>query len=228
MRSILTALLVLAIGLGPSTAAEPPESGLPGHYYLSGMTEVGSELLLKESGRFEWALMYGAQDMVARGQWRRQGDAVVLSTAAPAIGEFRLFTEDELNLKKEPKAGNWVAIVGVPRTGPMEGIEVQFVAASGKKASAVSAANGDAIVAMPASERWVRAGLRRAKSNDAWVWFEVPPARASARIAAFAVTNWQALIPAPFASLRLRVEDGKLVVEENAMGLRGAYSKGGG
>ena len=226
MRTILTALLALTIGLGTSNAAEPA-SRLAGHYYLSGMTEVGSELLLKESGQFEWALMYGAQDMVARGQWQRQGDIVVLSTAGPAKGEFRPFEEDELNLKKEPKAGNWVAIVGVPRTGPIEGIEVQFVAASGKQASAVSAANGDAIVSMPAGERWVRAGLRRAKSTDEWAWFEVPPVRASARIAAFAVINWQAFVPAPFATLRLRVADGELAVEENALGLRGTYSKGG-
>jgi len=104
---------------------------------------------------------------------------------------------------------------------------VQFVAASGKKASAVSAANGDAIVSMPASERWARTGLRRAKSNDEWVWFEVPPVRASTRIAAFAVINWQAFVPAPFSSLRLRIQDDKLAVEENALGLRGTYSKGG-
>jgi len=226
MRTILTALLALAIGLGPSKAAEPA-SGLPGHYYLSGMTEVGSELLLKDSGQFEWALMYGAQDMLARGQWKRQGDTVVLSTAAPAKGEFRLFGEDELNLKKDPKAGVWVAIVGVLRTGPMAGIEVQFVAASGKKASAVSAANGDAIVFMPAGERWARAGLRRAGSKDEWAWFELPPARASARIAGFAVTNWEAIGKAPFATLRLRVDGGKLAVEENSLGLRGTYSKGG-
>ncbi len=226
MRTILTALLALAIGLGPSKAAEP-QSRLPGHYYLSGMTEVGSELLLKESGQFEWALMYGTQDMLARGTWKRQGDAVVLTTAAPAKGEFRLFEEDELNLNKDPKAGVWVAIVGVPRTGPIEGIEVQFVAASGKKASAVSAANGDAIVSMPASERWARAGLRRAGSTDEWAWFEVPPIQASARIAGFAVTNWDAIGKAPFATLRLRVDGGKLAVEENALGLRGTYSKGG-
>ncbi len=55
----------------------------------------------------------------------------------------------------------------------------------------------------------------------------MPPARASARIAGFAVTNWEAIGKVPFATLRLRVDDGKLAVEENAMGLRGTYSKGG-
>lgn len=224
MRTILAALLALVLGLGSSAAAEPaPE--LAGHYYLSGMTEVGSELLLKQSGEFEWALMYGAQDLLARGKWKRQGDTVVLSTAAPEKGAFRLFREDELRLKKEPKADIWVAIVGVPDSGPIAGIEVQFLAASGKKAAAVSGGNGDAIVSMAAGERWVRAGLRRADSQDEWTWFEVPPERASARIAAFAVTNWQAIAPPPFASLTLRLQGDTLVVEENPLQLRGAYSK---
>lgn len=229
MRHLLLALSTTLAGLCLSSAlASPPVPGEPelaGHYYLSGMTEVGSELLLKPSGEFDWVLMYGAQDMAARGKWKRAGQSVVLTTSSNAKGAFRLFTEDELNVKKAPRAGTWVAIVGVPRTGPIEGVEVQFVAKSGKTAIAASQANGDAIVTMPAGEQWVRAGLRRAASRDDWVWIEVPPQRAGARIAGFAVTNWQEFIKPPFDNLELRVENGVLVIADNPMGLRGAYSK---
>lgn len=229
MRRLLLGLLALLASAFLSTAsATKPANSAPnvaGHYYLSGMTEVGSELLLKPSGEFDWMLAYGAQDMVARGRWAWNGNTVVLTTSGNAKGAFRLFEEDELHVKKEPKAGSWVAIVGVPRTGPIEGVEVQFVARSGKTATAVSQPNGDAIVSMPAGEQWVRSGLRRAGGKDEWVWIDVPPARAAARIAGFAVTNWQEFIKPPFETLELRLEDGKLVVADNPMGLRGTYSK---
>ena len=38
-----------------------------GHYVLRGVMEVGSELLLKPDGTFEFALAYGATDYYAKG-----------------------------------------------------------------------------------------------------------------------------------------------------------------
>ena len=80
MQRILLGLLALFATLCASTAsATKPKVTKPevvGHYYLSGMTEVGSELLLKPSGEFDWVLMYGAQDMAARGRWTREGSTV--------------------------------------------------------------------------------------------------------------------------------------------------------
>ncbi|KAG1240082.1 hypothetical protein G6F68_018009 [Rhizopus microsporus] len=40
-------------------------SGLPGHYYLRGLREVGSELLLSADGSFDYLLSYGAVDVMA-------------------------------------------------------------------------------------------------------------------------------------------------------------------
>lgn len=229
MRRLLLGLLaLLASGLLSTASATKPSTPTPdvaGHYYLSGMTEVGSELLLKPSGEFDWMLAYGARDMVARGRWTLNGKLVVLTTSASAKGAFRLFEEDELNVTKQPKAGSWVAIVGVPHTGPIEDVEVQFAAKSGKTATATSQSNGDAIVSMPAGEQWVRAGLRRARSQDNWAWIDVPPARAQARIAGFAVTNWQEFIKPPFDRFELILDNGKLVVADNPLDLHGTYSK---
>jgi hypothetical protein len=50
--------------------------GASGHYYLEGVMEVGSELLLRADGRFEYMLAYGALDELASGCWTRNGGGV--------------------------------------------------------------------------------------------------------------------------------------------------------
>lgn len=45
------------------------QATLPGHYYLSGVTEVGAEILLRPNGKFEYSLAYGAVDEYAKGEW---------------------------------------------------------------------------------------------------------------------------------------------------------------
>lgn len=57
----------------------PGDSSLAGHYYLSGVMEVGSELLLTADGRFQYMLAYGALDEAAEGCWGRKGDIVTLT-----------------------------------------------------------------------------------------------------------------------------------------------------
>ena len=46
-----------------------------GNYALVGVREVGSELLLKDDGTFEFMLAYGALDRLAQGTWRQEGDS---------------------------------------------------------------------------------------------------------------------------------------------------------
>ncbi|MDP8983123.1 MAG: hypothetical protein M3O35_21320 [Acidobacteriota bacterium] len=63
---------------------------IPGHYVLRGVMEVGSELLLRPNGTFEYMLAYGASDYEAKGTWRRDQDAVVLNTSGTEAPPFRL------------------------------------------------------------------------------------------------------------------------------------------
>lgn len=229
MKKTLSGLLACAALAWPlaAGAADQGASFLPGHYYLQGVMETGSELLLKKDGSFEWMLSYGSMDEQASGTWRVDGD--VLTLVAGHGGkepQFRVFEEAEMRIQKPAEAGQWVAIVGFPQVGPMAGVEVKFEAHSGKTATAVSAANGDAIVRMPASERWLRAGLRRQGSTADYQWLPVPPARAQERIAAFAVTDAQWLRGQAFQKLALRVVDGGLKVDDADNGLaRGLYVK---
>ena len=224
LSSALACASVLSLSI-PAVAAD--QAALAGHYYLQGVTEVGSELLLKKDGRFEWMLSYGAVDQQASGDWRVAGDAVTLvSGNGGKEPQFRVFDESEMNIKKPAAAGQWVAIVGYPRVGPMAGVEVRFEAKSGKTATAVTVPNGDAIVAMPASEQWIRAGLRRQGSTADFQWLVVPPERARERIAAFAVTDRQWLAGQAFQTLNLRIVDDGLKVSDPENGLgRGTYAK---
>ena len=63
---------------------------LAGTYELSGVREVGSSLLLKVDGKFEYMFVYGAADYMAEGIWKRDGDFVVLNTSGNKGEGFRL------------------------------------------------------------------------------------------------------------------------------------------
>jgi hypothetical protein len=75
------ALFVLAgcqtVG-GASGACTPGDPNRVGHYYLNGVMEVGSELLLKPDGSFEFMLAYGALDQYGKGCWRVEGNRVLV------------------------------------------------------------------------------------------------------------------------------------------------------
>jgi len=98
LTSVLAWLLFLTVPAGCV-------DDVAGHYVLRGVREVGSELLLKPDGTFEFMLAYGAADYWAKGAWRREGSAVILQSSGKPGEPFRL-------LRSEPgKAGRiriWV------------------------------------------------------------------------------------------------------------------------
>jgi hypothetical protein len=73
----------------PGAAA--PQSDFSGHYYLHGIHEVGSELLLRADGTYEWFLAYGAMDQQSEGHWQREGDAITL-TPNPIAKDTPIFS----------------------------------------------------------------------------------------------------------------------------------------
>jgi hypothetical protein len=60
--AIVAAFAAALLPVGASAACARTDPSLAGHYYLQGVMEVGSELLLKADGRFEYMLAYGALD----------------------------------------------------------------------------------------------------------------------------------------------------------------------
>lgn len=75
---VLSAVLLPAFGL---QAAEQPS--FVGRYYLQGVREAGSELVLRTDGSYSWMLAYGNQDHLSEGRWSRQGDRIVLTATLP-------------------------------------------------------------------------------------------------------------------------------------------------
>ena len=78
--------LVLACGAPLAMAQDATQQSAPatqatlaGEYYLEGVMETGSGLLLREDGTFEWFFTYGALDLGARGKWSREGDGIGLT-----------------------------------------------------------------------------------------------------------------------------------------------------
>jgi len=61
--------------------SSPAARAIAGHYVLEGMREVGSELLLRPDGQFQFMLVYGALDETGEGTWTRDGAAVILQSA---------------------------------------------------------------------------------------------------------------------------------------------------
>lgn len=59
----------------------PGNASLAGHYYLNGIMEVGSEILLRPDGSFEFMLAYGANDQYGRGCWVKEGPKLLLIPA---------------------------------------------------------------------------------------------------------------------------------------------------
>ena len=88
-------LITLPFFCGLAVAAE----SAAGHYSLVGVMEVGSELLLKTDGSFEFALAYGALDLMSEGKWRQEGDTVILDAK---VSEEPLFRQSRSSTSKEP------------------------------------------------------------------------------------------------------------------------------
>jgi hypothetical protein len=80
---------------GRAAGCKPADPALAGHYYLHGIMEVGSELLLKPGGGFEYMLAYGALDEFASGCWTRHAAAVTLH-----VQKFETSMEDPMKFRR--------------------------------------------------------------------------------------------------------------------------------
>ncbi len=110
-----------------AAAAMAQPAGVSGHYTLQQFREVGSELLLKPDGNFEFMLAYGAADYWAKGTWRVQDQSVILnSTPRAETAPFRL-----VRSSAEKTAAIRVR-VQAPNKRAVPNIDVTLLTASGK------------------------------------------------------------------------------------------------
>jgi len=84
MRAAYFAALLLVCAMPAHAGSEHKD--LSGHYYLQGVMEVGSELLLKDDGSYQWFMSYGAVDQSSKGSWTVDASGVHLTPAKPEGG----------------------------------------------------------------------------------------------------------------------------------------------
>jgi hypothetical protein len=98
-QTITAVLLCWSLPLSAQTVAPAPSTDA-GHYYLQGVMETGSELLLTPEGWFQWYLSVGALDLFAEGRWRNRDGKIVLiaektkDVPKPAFKQVELTPKD--------------------------------------------------------------------------------------------------------------------------------------
>lgn len=105
MKNIFAPLLLLSTAIfSAHIYAEPTstckevkfqkaDQAWSGHYYLHGVMEVGSELLLQPDGKFKWMLAVGALDQYAEGTWWKNGGCIGLKPEAKFKKDLSIFPE---------------------------------------------------------------------------------------------------------------------------------------
>ena len=107
-----------ALALQAGFAALCSAADMSGHYVLRGVMEVGSEMLLRPDGTFAYMLAYGAADYHARGRWKQEGNAVVLTSDVRELPPFRLVRAEVSN------EDAFKVIVKAPNGRPVPNIDV--------------------------------------------------------------------------------------------------------
>ena len=68
------------------------DSVLAGEYYLEGVMEVGSGILLKPDHTFEMFFTYGSLDKSGTGTWTVKDSTVILNSGAKPVNDFKLIS----------------------------------------------------------------------------------------------------------------------------------------
>ncbi len=196
-ETIMSTLLILLLALAPLAARG---DDLAGHYVLRGVMEVGSELLLKPDGTFEYMLAYGAADYWAKGTWRHEGGAVILNSAGKEEAPFRLLRSEagkpgRIRIWVMGKNGHGVANIRVA----LKAADQHFEATTDSDGAAVFPdAKGARAVSFEVRVYSVEAGPFEGSASDRDFYFEI---------------NGDAITQVLFKNERLAIEDKGLVMK---------------
>ena len=170
-RTMKTALLLFLALVALASQGQD----VAGHYVLRGVREVGSELMLKPDGNFEFMLAYGAADYWAKGTRRHEGDTVVLQSAGKEEAPFRLMrsevgTKGRIRVWVIGKNGKGVAniTVGLQTAGePLEAMTDSDGAAVFPDVASARA------VTFEVREYWLKAGPFKIDPSNKDYYFEI-------------------------------------------------------
>ena len=191
---ILTMPLVLLLAMPVASAGD-----VAGHYYLQNVREMGSELLLKPDGTFEWMLAYGAADYHASGTWRAEGGSVILNTSTREAPPFRLTRSAAT---KEAGTRVWVL---APNGRPVAHIEVALESAGG---TARERTADDGCAVFPTLRQARRAAFHVPVYDVDAGPFDLDPKHDSF----YFEINGEAITEVRFRDEKLAIEDGALIM----------------
>lgn len=231
--------LIVVAGLlgGTAMAVAAPPKELAGHYYLRGVMETGSELLLKEDGSFDYFLAYGALDQLASGSWKQQGSQVVLEARVPEGDLFKplphaLPPTDPEELKSYEAAmaqlraeigERWVVRIGNPESGMTLGnVKVTLQYPDGKQESVVTERSGEAAFKARKDAAPQRVGLDFQDDDKPVQWFDGGKPPLNSLLFDF---DYRQLMPLPFKTMTLRIDGRDLIPHWPEEGERGRYSR---
>ncbi|MBN6150034.1 hypothetical protein JR065_06755 [Xanthomonas sp. AmX2] len=216
----------------PAAQFDPQAEPFAGHYYLSGIRETGSELLLRPDGRFQWMLAYGAVDQSAQGRWWRAGDCIGLapdprSGQSPFVllrpedgGEVReMFDEWRQYAPAEHRSKLPVYVVEREYRMSTSGIVATLRWADGQTREAV--VDGGVALFAPRAQRPVALRLRHPELEPGdWIALD-----AAAPVPLMVDFRLSALMDAPPLPTRLRIDGDTLLPTWPGRGERGRYAR---
>ena len=166
-KSVGLALLLVSAAVAQNLAGE----------YSVNVREVGSGLLLRPDGTFEYVFIYGAADYSAQGTWRNEAGAVILNSSGAESAPFRLL---------KTSAGDQASIrvhVQAPNGGGVQHMDVTVETAAGP-VRAKTGGDGLAVLPRRAGTKSlsihvpvydVDGGPFEAAADAGEFWFEINP-----------------------------------------------------
>ncbi|TCV97780.1 hypothetical protein EC912_101797 [Luteibacter rhizovicinus] len=234
---LLTAFgLCIVTSLGNTAFAAPcapADTKMVGHYYLEGVMEVGSELLLRPDGNFEYALSAGAMDLAAHGCWSRTGERVTLISAKQG-GPIDIHPVTTMS---NDGTGSPESMIPVPlvddfsgpsphdsvtvAVGRIKGTEIHLDFVDGSSVSKVVESGDQVVFTHAKSSAIKRVGIKLSFKGEALRWFDNnEPSR---RLFLFSVDT-SSLTPQAFPRLELKTSGAdRLVIASEEMGQGGTY-----
>lgn len=192
-----------------------------GHYYLSGVMETGSELLLRADGSFEWYISYGALDQFARGTWRRKGEEIVLVAPQPPKDRplFAYLDTQPWPAEAGRQAGLVVRVIDPKSGSDARGVRLSLRFADGGEREVMTSGDGNDPVPETTSSALVEATLSAPYVPGQEVKVALPPVRSG--VVRFSIDVDQVNAP-PFERMALRIDGKSLLPVELG---RGRYTR---
>ncbi|WP_313437067.1 hypothetical protein [Novosphingobium sp.] len=206
-----------------------PDPAFVGHYYLSGIMETGSELLLRADGSFEWYISYGALDQFSHGRWHREGETIVLAARLPSRDKPMFGYLDTQPWSAEAAAaaqgpgerpGGLAVRVIDPRSGETaHGVTAALRFADGSQAEVTTTGSGPTVVADVPDADLVSVRLSAPYAPGRDVDLRIPPVRSGEVRFSIDVEQFTA---SPFERMILQIDGDTLLPVELG---RGRYAR---